>query len=342
MKRRNIILIHILYWFYILNQLLFPLYVGMPESTTVVENEYMMDVIISLLLNVIVFYAVYAAFPVIFSMKNKLLITGTLILIVLILIGIRLPISWYFWKYIGYPPEHEMKFEWVWVWNELRMVVITGIYSVLIRFMIKMFETQKLKNELIHQRQASELALLRSQINPHFLFNTLNNIYSLVYHKSAEAPEAVMKFSSIMRYVLYDAPSEKVLLEKEIEYLRSYIELQELRFKKTGLVSLNIEGATEGITIAPMLLITFVENAFKHGCKNRQPGIVITLKMENGDIRFEVCNYINRNKKTLEELYSGIGLSNLKRRLELIYAGKYNLDINEDNDQFKVNLIIRK
>ena len=342
MKRRNIILIHILYWFYILNQLLFPLYVGMPESTTVVENEYMMDVIISLLLNVIVFYAVYAAFPVIFSMKNKLLITGTLILIVLILIGIRLPISWYFWKYIGYPPEHEMKFEWVWVWNELRMVVITGIYSVLIRFMIKMFETQKLKNELIHQRQASELALLRSQINPHFLFNTLNNIYSLVYHKSAEAPEAVMKFSSIMRYVLYDAPSEKVLLEKEIEYLRSYIELQELRFKKPGLVSLNIEGATEGITIAPMLLITFVENAFKHGCKNRQPGIVITLKMENGDIRFEVCNYINRNKKTLEELYSGIGLSNLKRRLELIYAGKYNLDINEDNDQFKVNLIIRK
>ena len=314
----------------------------MPESTTVVENEYMMDVIISLLLNVIVFYAVYAAFPVIFSMKNKLLITGTLILIVLILIGIRLPISWYFWKYIGYPPEHEMKFEWVWVWNELRMVVITGIYSVLIRFMIKMFETQKLKNELIHQRQASELALLRSQINPHFLFNTLNNIYSLVYHKSAEAPEAVMKFSSIMRYVLYDAPSEKVLLEKEIEYLRSYIELQELRFKKPGLVSLNIEGATEGITIAPMLLITFVENAFKHGCKNRQPGIVITLKMENGDIRFEVCNYINRNKKTLEELYSGIGLSNLKRRLELIYAGKYNLDINEDNDQFKVNLIIRK
>lgn len=133
----------------------------------------------------------------------------------------------------------------------------------------------------------------------------------------------------------------KKFFEKEIEYLRSYIELQELRFKKPGLVSLNIEGATKGITIAPMLLITFVENAFKHGCKNRQPGIVITLKMVDGDIRFEVCNYINRNKKTQEEKYGGIGLSNLKRRLELIYNGKYSLDINEDNEQFKVNLLIK-
>lgn len=342
MKKQNIILIHILYWFYIINQMLFPIYVGMPESATMMENEYVMDVIITLLLNVLVFYAVYAAFPVIFFMKNKLLLAGTLVLMVLFLIGVRLPVSWIFWKYIGHSPGYEMKFEWVWVWNEVRMVVITGIYSVLIRFMIKMFETQKLRDELINQRQASELALLRSQVNPHFLFNTLNNIYSLVYQKSDEAPEAVMKFSSIMRYVLYDSTSDKVFLEKEIEYLRSYIELHELRFKKPGLVSLSIEGRTEGITIAPMLLITFVENAFKHGCKNRQPGIVISLRIEEGNIRFEVCNYINRNQKTQDEIYSGIGLTNLKRRLELIYPGKYNLEIDGDEEQYKVNLLISK
>jgi two-component system, LytTR family, sensor kinase len=340
MKKKNIILIHILYWFYIINQSLFPMYIGKIEDSQIIGGQYLNDVAISLFLNVLSFYAIYFAFPRIAAMKNKILVFVAAVIMIFIIMGVRLPIDWCFWKYIGHLPEKEMVFQWVWVWNELRLVVITGIYAILIRFMINAFETQKLRDELINQRQAGELALLKSQVNPHFLFNTLNNIYSLVYNKSDEAPEAVMKFSSIMRYVLYDASAESVLLEKEIEYLRSFIELQKLRFKQPEFVLLNIDGNTDGITIAPMLLIPFVENAFKHGSKNHQPGITIHLHIENHLIRFEVSNYIRNNQQTTEKQFGVLGLSNLRRRLDLIYPGKYNLVIKEENDQFFVNLLI--
>jgi len=151
------------------------------------------------------------------------------------------------------------------------------IYSLLIRLAINWYENQKLQADFINQKQISELALLRSQVNPHFFFNTLNNIYSLVYQKSDDAPEAVMKLSSIMRYMLYDATTDKVLLEKEIEYLKSFIELEKLRLRNKDFVSLTINGSSEGLTIAPMILIPFVENAFKHAkphrCRTRDHGL---------------------------------------------------------------------
>jgi two-component system, LytTR family, sensor kinase len=340
MKKRNIILIHALYWFYILNQSLFPLYVGKLENSYATGDQYFKDVGISLFLNIISFYAVYFAFPVMVAMKNKLLTVASIAFLVIMIMTIRLPIDWFFWKYFGDLPAKESVFQWIWVWNELRLVVITGIYAVLIRYLINAFETQKLRDELINQRQAGELSLLKSQVNPHFLFNTLNNIYSLVYHKSDEAPEAVMKFSSIMRYVLYDAAAEKVELDKEIEYLGSYIELQKLRIKQPGYVDMAIDGNTGGITIAPMLLIPFVENAFKYGSKNHHPGIIIRLHAENNFVRFEVSNYIRKNLLISEKQFNVIGLSNIRRRLNLIYPGKNNLEIREEDDQFKVNLVI--
>jgi len=318
------------------------MYIGQLKASNALGNKFLEDLVISLFLNVISFYAIYLAFPGVVAIKNKILVIVAAMIMVFVVMGIRLPINWCFWKYIGHLPGKEMAFQWVWVWNELRFVVITGIYAILIRYLIKAFETQKFRDELINQRQAGELALLKSQVNPHFLFNTLNNIYSLVYHKSDEAPEAVMKFSSIMRYVLYDATSESVLLEKEIEYLHSYIELQKLRVKQPGFVLLNIDGKTDGITIAPMLLIPFVENAFKHGSKDHQPGISIYLHTENHLIWFQVSNYIRKNQLTTEKQFSGIGLSNIKRRLDLIYPGKYNLEIKEEDDQFKVNLLIKQ
>ena len=341
MKRRNLILIHVLYWFYIINQSLFPMYVGKTGDPDTLGMQYLQDAAITLFLNVISFYAVYFAFPWIIAMKNKILAVFTGILVVITIMAVRLPIEWGFWKFIGHLPEKEMAFQWIWIWNNLRLIVITGIYAILIRFMINAFEAQKFKAELINQRQAGELSLLKSQINPHFLFNTLNNIYSLVYNKSDEAPEAVMKLSSIMRYVLFDANAEKVPLEQEIEYLVSFVELQKLRFKQPGFIIMEIEGNTEGIDIAPMLLIPFVENAFKHGSKNHQPGIIIDLHAENHLIRFMVSNYIRNDLPPVEKQSGGLGLSNIQRRLELIYAGKYSLDIKEEDEQFKVNLLIR-
>jgi hypothetical protein len=340
MKKSNIILIHSLYWFYIINQLLFPAYVGFPGESEMVGGEYFKDVVISLFLNVFSFYAVYFAFPRFSAVRNIFLIVGIAVLMIIVIIAVRVPLNWYFWKIFGNLPPEKLKFEWLWVWNELRMVVITGIYAILIRFMINMFEAQKLRDELINQRQAGELALLRSQVNPHFLFNTLNNIYSLVYNKSDDAAEAVMKFSSIMRYVLYEAPEQKVLLDKEIEYLQNYIELQKLRYRQPGIVKFEIKGVTEGISIAPMLLIPFIENAFKHGSKDKEPAVLIHLATDEMKIRFDVVNYTGKNQKHAVNQISGIELSNIKRRLELIYPGKHELNMGEENGQYKVKLVV--
>lgn len=340
MKKRNVILIHLLYWFYLINQSLFPIYIGKLEATAWVGNRYLTEVAVSLVMNVIYFYTIYFTFPKILSIKNKILLFISAIVLIFLIIAVTLPMELGFWKYIWHAPEKELIFQWVWVWNTLRMVIIIGIYAILIRYLIDAIESQKLRNELINQRQAGELALLKSQMNPHFLFNTLNNIYSLVYSKSEEAPEAVMKFSSIMRYVLNDANAERVPLEKEIEYIRSYIELQKLRIKQQDFVSLRVEGNTD-TTIAPMLLIPFIDNAFKHGSRNHQPGIEISLFADNNLIRFEVCNYLRKHLQTTEGQFSGIALSNIRRRLELMYPNRHELIIKEENDQFKVILMIR-
>jgi len=193
---------------------------------------------------------------------------------------------------------------------------------------------------LIKQRQAGEIALLRSQINPHFLFNTLNNIYSLVYNQSAEAPEAVMKLSSIMRYMLYDSNTDFVPVIKEVEYLNSFIELQQLRITQKGFVELKVFGTMENRTIAPMLLIPFVENAFKHGEKNHEPGITIHIYLEHDRFIFTVSNYIKGNNQAPLEETGGFGLHNIERRLGLLYPDKHELKINMSENKFSLELTI--
>lgn len=340
MKRKTILLIHIFFWLYIVNQALFPLYVGKYEESYLVNNGYLKDVFITTILNIISFYAIYISFPYLLKFRVKIFTILSGLVLLLVLTAFRTPVEQLFWNILIGPGEKEMMINWINVWNNLRLVIIIGIYAVLIRYMIKSFESQKLRDELINQRQASELALLRSQVNPHFLFNTLNNIYSLVYKKSDEAPAAVMKLSSIMRYMFYDATSDKVPLEKEIEYLKSFIELQKLRIKNPDFVSLHIEGNAEGHSIAPMLLISFIENAFKHGSRKQQPGIIVRLLALKDGINFEVINYLKKTTLSQNKYESGIGLINIRRRLELMYPDKHNLLISEDAETFRINLEI--
>jgi LytS/YehU family sensor histidine kinase len=254
----------------------------------------------------------------------------------------RVGIDYVIWNYIW--PMKDGKpviIDSSWIFSSVRLTVIFTIYSVLVRLAIDWYGSQKLKAELITRNQASELALLRSQVNPHFLFNTLNNIYSLVYKKSDDAPEAVMKLSSIMRYMLYDATTDKVLLEKEIEYLKSFIELQKLRLRQQDFVEIAIHGNPNGRTIAPMLLIPFVENAFKHSSKNSpHPGIRINLFIEVEKIQFIVANHIRKSPETAVDPSGGIGMHNIQRRLDLLYPGKHSLLITEDQDIFTVKLVI--
>jgi len=337
MKKRSKILVHLFFWIYIINQALFPYYINKG-----IEKNYYLDVIIYVLLALFTFYSVYLTIPPLMSLRSRIL--GLLLGIVLlaVLVPVRVMMEFAFWKYIILTPENKMLYlSSSWWLNSVRLVIIISTYAFLIRLAIGWFDSQKLKSELLLQNQTSELALLRSQVNPHFLFNTLNNIYSLVYRKSEDAPAAVMKMSSIMRYMLFDAAADTVPLEKEIDYLKSFIELQQLRTRQKDFVSFSVGGGIEGHTIIPMLLIPFVENAFKHGNKSApSPGIIINLTVEPGWILFEVSNYLKKGPDTAHDNGSGIGLNNVRRRLELLFPGKHTLETWEENDMYHVKLII--
>ena len=337
MKRRSKILVHVFFWIYIINQALFPYYIKMG-----VEKNHYLDIIIYILLAFLTFYCVYFSVSPLMSLRNR--IVGLLLGIGLLaaLVPVRVGIEFAFWKYLFVTPESRtLSLSSSWWLNSLRLVIIISTYAFLIRLAIGWFDSQKLRSELLLQNQTSELALLRSQVNPHFLFNTLNNIYSLVYRKSEDAPAAVMKMSSIMRYMLFDAAADKVPLDKEIEYLKSFIELQQLRTRQKDFVSLSVRGAIEGRTIVPMLLIPFVENAFKHGNKNApSPGITIGLSVEPGWILFEVSNYLKKSREVSHDQVKGIGLNNVRRRLELLFPGKHTLETWEDQEMYYVKLIL--
>ncbi len=217
---------------------------------------------------------------------------------------------------------------------------VVVIISILFRFSIDWFMNQKIRLELINKNQASELALMKSQINPHFLFNTLNNIYSLANRHDDKVLDAMDKLSGIMRYLIYDAQSDYVLLSKEILYLQSYIELQRLRLKNPESVEYFLNGSSGNLKIAPMLLIPLVENAFKHGDrKASKPNIIITLAISGKILKFRVDNTIP--KQAIEKDNStGIGLSNLEKRLDILYNKKYKLQTSVEKCVYKSYLEI--
>ncbi|WP_422079331.1 sensor histidine kinase [Ulvibacterium sp.] len=226
-------------------------------------------------------------------------------------------------------------------WSALLRTLMFGTYATLIALIESRFTFAKLEKELNEQNAKSEMALLRSQINPHFLYNTLNNIYSLAYPKSTKAAQAVMKLSGIMRYSLTEANNKFVPLQKEIDYLHSYISLERMRYRNPSFIEFSVEGDMDNINIAPMLFIPFVENAFKHGdIEKGGSTIKINLRADMNSLVFEVVNRYNADSQQSQG--SGIGLRNVRRRLELIYPNRHKLtvDDNKSGSTFNVRLEI--
>ncbi len=188
----------------------------------------------------------------------------------------------------------------------------------------------------------TELSLLRSQVSPHFMFNVLNNMVALARKHSDQLEPSLIKLSSLMRYMLYETDEEKVSLEKETEYLQSYIDLQQQRFGKKVIINATMFQADRLYDIEPMLLIPFVENAFKHGTgliENAQ--IDISLKAEKNMLYFSVSNKYDAASTEIKDKASGIGLVNVQRRLNLLYPDKkHSLNITKDNNVFNVLLKI--
>jgi len=192
------------------------------------------------------------------------------------------------------------------------------------------------QQELLIQNKKTELAYLRSQINPHFLFNTLNNIYSLVYQKSDNALKSVEKLTAMLRYGLYEQ-AELVPLSQEIQHLYNFIELERMRYDYDLQLELHIEENTQGFKVSPFLLIPFVENAFKHG-DLKQP-LIVNLEVKNKTLEFKVKNAIKPKHK---DQVGGIGLENVRKRLALIYEEKHTLKIEATEIYFETQLKIEQ
>lgn len=193
--------------------------------------------------------------------------------------------------------------------------------------------------DLKAEKTVSELAFLRSQISPHFIFNVLNGLVYLIRTNSQLAEETTIKLSKMIRYVLYESDSRQVVLSQEVEYLRNYIELQTVRFGEDVTIDFQASGQLQDQIIEPMLLIPFVENAFKHGVGMiEDPFIHIYLSCDQNQLNFQVQNKITPEQPEARDRQSGIGLKNVKRRLELLYPNLHELAINNQQDLFTVTL----
>jgi two-component system LytT family sensor kinase len=202
----------------------------------------------------------------------------------------------------------------------------------------KIREEQRAK-EKETENLKTELSFLRSQVSPHFMFNVLNNMVALARKKSDLLEPSLIKLSSLLRYMLYETDEDKVLLEKEIEYLKSYIELQSQRFGRNVDIHATFDPVTDGFVIEPMLLIPFVENAFKHGTGLvSKAQIDIHLKMETATLDFRVRNRYSETGDWEKDKTSGIGLTNVKRRLNLLYPNSHSLQISKEDGWFSVLL----
>jgi len=194
-------------------------------------------------------------------------------------------------------------------------------------------------SDLQKEKLETELKFLKSQINPHFLFNSLNNIYTLSVLGSGKTPENLLKLSDMLRYMLYEADAPTVSLNKEVDYLKNYIDLQLLKNSQGLNVEADLEPEESSLPIAPLLLIPFVENAFKHSnIEDLKKGwIKLQLTSREGTMRFRIENSVPE-KRAAKDISGGIGLQNVKRRLDLLYEGRYSLDLLSEKERFRVDL----
>jgi hypothetical protein len=224
-----------------------------------------------------------------------------------------------------------------------RFLFIIGhnlIYFLAVVFFSLMVKMNSRWKQAEKERLKAELSYFKAQINPHFLFNTLNTIYSLAIQKADNTPEAVVKLSGMMRYVISDASNDFVPLDKEISYISDYIELQRIRFGETVSVDFNTDEIASGPQIAPLILIPFIENAFKFGVNPEMDSFIgINIKLSGLELHMKVFNKKVGNFSNNGPV-SGLGISNAKHRLELLYPEKYRLLIDDKEKEYTVDLFI--
>ncbi len=291
-----------------------------------------------------VYFTVYYLIPVFLMQRRYRLFLLYFALSAITLIFLQRAIIIFITYPLLYPEESVspfFRFNYLYIF--FNIYVVPAIFAS-----VKLFEywfvDQKENRELQQQKLESELKFLKSQIHPHFLFNTLNNLYALTLDKSDKAPEVVVKLSDLLSYMLYECNVPRVPLEKEIGLLRDYLELEKIRYPEGLKVDFEVQGRVNGKLIAPLLLIPFVENGFKHGMSRqiRDPWIDILLDVEDHRLTFRVENNRPSGGQKDETGYTeGIGLKNVRRRLDLIYGGNYELQVDNGDHTFSITLKLK-
>ena len=219
------------------------------------------------------------------------------------------------------------------------LLLLIFALSTSVRLGIEWFKSEKQRVEIESQKVNSELSFLKAQLNPHFLFNSLNSIYSLAHKKSENTANAIVILADLMRYMIYEANKDLVPLEKEVDYIRNYMALQLLRLKDSSNVKINIHGNLN-FSIEPLLLISFIENAFKYGTDFKgDTNISIKLTIEEALLKLYVYNTVSHQQQKTKN--SGVGLENIKNRLKLLYPNQHTINIDSQPNSYKVNLILK-
>lgn len=265
----------------------------------------------------------------------------TILIVILILTGITILISLFPLPYdpdcispIRYEARQHLRTQTVWYF----FFIVTG-FSLSIELTFELFRQILSKHEIEAEKNKAELALYKSQINPHFLFNTLNTLYALVITRSEHTEKAFITFSNMLKYMYKQTESDTIDIAKEIDYIREYIELQKLRLNPHTQVDFTCQTDDEHIPIPPMILITFIENAFKYGISSEEDvHIFIHLKVQNGLLTFETRNKIIKRK---EKNTSPIGITNCRKRLELLYPQRFELKTEKNGENYHVMLKIK-
>lgn len=286
-----------------------------------------------------VYFNTFYLIPEYLTQKKYAIYTALVVLTVFIVTPLQVFLLWL--KAAQYPDYQAYLYE-EQAWFHLATFLFI-LLSTLMKIVSDWLKHQREVKELETQTMQSELRFLKSQINPHFLFNTLNNLYALTLKKSDKAPEIVVKLSEMMRYMLYECNEKWVPLYKEVNYLRNYMDLERLRQADNVAISFEVAGEVRQQQIAPLLFIPFIENSFKHGINNNIDHGFVRIALDIQEDRVHL--YLENSKPSLPAQFhkrsGGIGLVNVRRRLDLLYAGRYTLEIDDAPTTYGVSLEIQ-
>lgn len=333
---RNRLFLHGLFWalsYYFLLQ-----HFSISQNTTLID--YLFTALFHISIVCVVYINLYFLIPRFLNRRDYLKYVFSLVVLYLLFYGIHI-LTFDYVSELLFPNYYLIVF-----YDYLELfkyfIAYIGITSLfmLSKSWIDLADSRKELAEKEKDLIQNELKALKAQVNPHFLFNSLNSIYSLSLQKSEQTPEVILKLSEVLRYMIYESNEVRVPLKKELGYIQNYVELQKLRTRNPEAVEMNLKGKVDDQKIAPLILIVFIENAFKHGMKGDTVNqfIKIDIEVQKNEIHFVTANNAGKADDPEHTEFHGLGLDNVKRRLDLLYPGQYELKLSDTSDTFTVDL----